>query len=212
MGGREMAPHTPQRSEAPRRSRAAPRFGVGVPGATKWPPIPPIPPNARKRPGGAGPLLDFALASPGPRNGPPYPQRSEAPGRSRAAPRFRVGVPGATKWPPIPPNARKRPGGAGPLLDLALASPGPRNGPHTPQRSEAPRRSRAAPRFGVGVPGAAKWPPYPPTLGSAPAESGRSSIWRWRPRGREMAPIPPNARKRPGGIGPLLDLALASPG
>src|SRR5437870_7736009 len=179
MGGHEMAPHTPQRSEAPRRSRAAPRFGGGVPGAAKWPPHPPT--------------LGSAPAEPG---------RSSI---WRWRPRGR-------EMAPIPPNARKRPGGAGPLLDLALASPGPRNGPHTPQRSEAPRRNRAAPRFGVGVPGAAKWPPYPPTLGSAPAESGRSSIWRWRPRGREMAPIPPNARKRPGGIGPLLDLALASPG
>src|SRR3989442_1240963 len=72
---------------------------------------------------------------------------------------------------PGPPHARKRPGGAGPLLDLAVASPGPPNGPPCP--------------------------PYPPTLGSAPAEPGRSSISRWRPRGHEMALHTPSVRRAP---------------
>src|SRR3989441_3595138 len=90
---------------------------------------------------------------------------------------------------PPPPNARQRPGKAVALLDSGRR---PRNGPPTPQRSAAPRQSRGAPRLRAEAP---KWPPHPPTLGSAPAKPWRSST---QGGGPEMAPPPPNARQRPG--------------
>src|SRR5437773_2022582 len=88
---------------------------------------------------------------------------------------------GAPKWPPIPPRARTRPGRAVARLDLAMrfwgaptgalyppalghapAEPwrasiwrcgfgGPRRAPYTPPRSDTPRQSRGAPRFGDAV-------------------------------------------------------------
>src|SRR6266581_2360385 len=62
MGGPEMAPHTPPHPGGPRQSRGAPRYAA----APRWPPIPP---NARARPGKAVALLVTRR----PRDGPPYP-------------------------------------------------------------------------------------------------------------------------------------------
>src|SRR5438445_12384502 len=72
-------------------------------------------PNARKRPGTAVALLDFARHSTwGPRNG------------------------------PHAPNARKRPGTAVALLDFASTSTwGPRNGPHAPNARKRPGTAAA---------------------------------------------------------------------
>src|SRR2546427_7732864 len=103
---------------------------------------------------------------------------------------------------PTPPNARQRPGKAVALLDSGRR---PRNGPHTPQRSAAPRQSRGAPRLRAEAP---KWPPHPPTLGSAPAKPWRSST---QGGGPEMAPTPPNARQRPGKAVALLDSGRGPP-
>src|SRR5438034_2594179 len=77
---------------------------------------------------------------------------------------------------PQTPNARERRGKAVALLGIAHAAP---KWPPNPQRSEAPRQSRGAPRDRARGPemallgiarAAAKWPPNPATFG-APRQS-----------------------------------------
>src|SRR5437870_6259021 len=78
-------PPCPPRSAAPRRSRGAPRFRVGLLGAPKWPPCPPRS-AAPRRSRGAPRFRVGLLGAP---KWPPCPPRSAAPRRSRGAPRFR---------------------------------------------------------------------------------------------------------------------------
>src|SRR5207302_7363788 len=103
-------------------------------------------------------------------------------------------------WPTATASARSC------ATRLDLMEWGPRHGPHTPTRSEAPRQGRGAPR----PPAHARKRPgkavalldLPHTLGSAPARPWRSSTSRTRseaPRqGRGAPRPPPHARKRPG--------------
>src|SRR5438093_9138937 len=126
-----MAPHTPQRSEAPRPSRGAPRSGASGPDlAPHTPPRSeaPRPSRGAPRSGASGP--DMA---------PHTPPRSEAPRPSRGAPRS--GASGPDMAPPTPPHARKRPGQAVALLDPARAAP------TWPPTLGAPRVPRGAPRL-----------------------------------------------------------------
>src|SRR5207244_9515838 len=103
---------------------------------------------------------------------------------------------------PQTPNARKRRGQAVALLGMAQAAP---KWPPNPQRSEAPRPSRGAPRDGASGPEMA---PKPPPLGSAAAKPWRSSGWRKRPRN---GPQPPTARTRRGQAVALLGMAQPAP-
>src|SRR2546426_11822867 len=104
---------------------------------------------------------------------PTPPNARQRPGKRRGAPRLRAGAP---KWPPHPPTLGSAPANAVALLDSGR---GPRNGPHTPQRSAAPRQT----------------PWRSSTQGGGP----------------EMAPTPPNARPRPGNAGALLRSAGTPP-
>src|SRR5439155_26123893 len=63
---------------------------------------PPKPPGARKRPGAAVALLEFARRPRGPRRAPQAPRRSEAPRRRRGAPRVRAASPRASTGPQTP--------------------------------------------------------------------------------------------------------------
>src|SRR5881296_336628 len=104
---------------------------------------------------------------------------------------------------PHTPNARKRPGAALALLDYRRRA-APKWPPH-PQRSEAPRHSRGAPRLPSSR--GPEMAPKPPTLGSAPAQPWRPSITVVaRPRN---GPQTPNARKHPGAAVAPLDYPLA---
>src|SRR2546426_4386795 len=111
-----MAPHTPHRSDAPRRSRGAPRACHTMAhrsswGAPIWPPTPPI---ARTRPGAAvarlgldtGCLIDRRGGAP--HWPPPPPPPPPAPPPPRRAPGLAPGgsfisLGGAPPVPPPPP-------------------------------------------------------------------------------------------------------------
>src|SRR5438094_2474514 len=77
--------------------------------------------------------------------------------------------------------------------------------PPNPQRSEAPRPRRGAPRAPASGPEMA---PKPPAFGSAPATPWRSSGTRERPRN---GPQTPSVRKRPGQAVALLGHPRAAP-
>src|SRR5439155_21168395 len=87
-----MAPHTPQRSEAPGRAGALldpARHG------------PPHPPNARKRPGPAVALLDSGTRSP--------PLSSHGPAAARSSRATAVGPPALTRPSSASPTTKKSP-------------------------------------------------------------------------------------------------------
>src|SRR5213592_4232973 len=101
MGGPDMAPHTPQRSERPGEPVAL----LDHTACLAWGPRHgPHTPQRSERPGKPVALLDHtACLAWGPRHGPPYPPTLGAPRGTRGAPRsHRLLSMGAPTWPPIP--------------------------------------------------------------------------------------------------------------
>src|SRR6059036_3414785 len=133
-------------------------------GAPIWPPTPP---SARTRPGAAVARLGLATRwlidrRGGPRYGPPHPPSL---GRAPAQPWRASGLPHDGS---------------------SLVVGGPDMAPHTPHRSDAPRRSRGAPRACHTMAhrsswGAPIWPPTPPIArtrpGAAVARLGLATRW-----------------------------------
>ena len=76
MGGPEMAPHTPQRSQRPGKAVPLLYSPAHCEGAPKWPPIPPS-----VRSGPAKPCRSTVKMG-GPEMAPQTPQRSERPGEA----------------------------------------------------------------------------------------------------------------------------------
>src|SRR5438445_10190087 len=96
-------------------------------------------PNARKRPGTAVALLDFASTSTwGPRNGPQAPNARKRPGTAVALLDFASTSTWGPRNGPQAPNARKRPGTAVALLDWSC--PGSVDGELLSRSSPRPLR------------------------------------------------------------------------
>src|SRR6266850_513358 len=93
MGGPDMAPHAPQRSERP--GQAVTLLYLL---AARGPDMAPHAPQRSERPGQAVTLL-YLLAARGPRHGPPWPPAFGASQPSRDAPLPPRGQ-GAPTWPP----------------------------------------------------------------------------------------------------------------
>src|SRR5258705_7829773 len=133
MGGPEMAPHTPPRSDAPRHGRGAPRSGDAVSGGLERAPHTPPRSDAPRHGRGAPRARD--ACSGGPEVAGPISPRSDALEHGRRAPRFgdaisagleraRHTLGGAEMAAPMFPRGVSRPGGAGALLDIVRAPTG----------------------------------------------------------------------------------------
>src|SRR5882724_1020778 len=185
-----------RRGRCPRRSPAEPVSG-SMPGAAAarsgrcakpqfihsgGPEMAPTPPDARKRPGEAVPLLGPALLARGPEMAPTPPDARKRPGEAvpLLGPALLARGP---EMAPTPPDARKRPGEAVPLLGPALLARGPEMAPTPPNARKRP--GEAVPLLGPAL--LARGPemaPTPPALGSGPATPGRSSVPRFVHGGR----------------------------
>jgi len=175
----------------------------------------PKPPKCSERPRSRGAPLSRRIT---PRDGPPTPPNVRSAPAEAVALLYRGGNYGAPRWPPKPPKCSERPaepwaplcggnyapemapkppkcsepGGAG--RSLSRRELRARDGPQPPKRSERPGGAVAvSTRLEYGAP---RWPPNPPSVRSAPAEPGRSSIAAGITR-PEMAPKPPKCSERP---------------
>src|SRR5215831_17047615 len=175
------------------RSTRAPTCGTDSNGGLEGPPSP----HARKRPGGAVALLEFARHVQG-LEGPPSPRARKRPGGAVALLEFAQHVRGL-EGPPSP-RARKRPGGAVALLEFARRVRGLEKGPQAPALGSAPAEPwRSSNSHGVS--GASKRAPKPPMLGSAPA----ALLLRGRARDEVQA-------QRVEHVGALEEIAVPSTG
>src|SRR5215831_9362077 len=173
------------------RSTRAPTCGTDSNGGLEGPPSP----HARKRPGGAVALLEFARHVQG-LEGPPSPHARKRPGGAVALLEFARHVQGL-EGPPSP-RARKRPGGAVALLEFAQHVRG-LEGPPSPRARKRPGGAVALLEFARRVRGLEKGP-QAPALGSAPAEPWRSSNSHGVSGASKRAPKPPMLGSAPAAL------------